>query len=300
MENKLLLEVKNLIWKHNTAVLLDIPSLKLTKGFATALIGENGAGKSNLLKALAGINLAYEGDIDYNFGAKYEDKIKKDIGYTSINNYFLHSWNLNRFAKANSLMYDNFSKEDFFKLCEEFGLTDRKKPIFRYSDGMRTKTALASVFARDTRLLLLDEPASNLDPIMRDKLCSMMRDYLHKGNGEKTILFSTHNISDMESVTDYAIIMAGCKIVEEGFVEDLKEKYVVIKGELDEASSVKPYLIDYIESSYGYEGLCLSEDLEKLTGYDVAVELPTLNQISMALMRQHTDISAPREEDLKL
>ncbi len=282
-------EIKNLLWKHKADILLDIPSLNIPKGFSTALIGENGAGKSNLLKALAGINLAYEGDIDYTFGAKYENEIKSAIGYTGLNNYFLHSWNLASFAKANTLLYNHFNIDKFYSICDEFGLTDKKKPIYAYSDGMRTKAAIASVFARDTRILLLDEPASNLDPIMRDKLCSMMQDYIHKGNGEKTIFFSTHNISDMEHVTDYAIIMSGCKVVEEGFVEELKEKYLSIKGELQDANMAKSYLLDYKEHPYGFEGLCIASDLDKFAGTDIAIELPSLTQIATALMKLYKD-----------
>ena len=67
-----------------------------------------------------------------------------------------------------------------------------------------------------------------LDPLMREQLCDRMRDYLDEGNGEHSIFFSTHNIADMENVTDYAIIMEHGAIVEEGFVEDLKEEYVLV------------------------------------------------------------------------
>lgn len=85
------------------------------------------------------------------------------------------------------------------------------------------KLMLAGVMARKTDLLLLDEPASPLDPLMRDKLCQMIGEYIHEGNGKRSVFFSTHNISDMENITDYAIIMENGQIVEQGFVEDLKE-----------------------------------------------------------------------------
>ena len=157
---------------------------------------------------------------------------------------------------------------------------------------MRMKTALAAVFARDTKCLILDEPASPLDPLMRDKLCSMLREYLDEGNGEKSVFFSTHNITDMENVTDYCVIMEQGKVVEQGFVEDLKEKYIMVKGELADEAKAKNTLIGFRKNSYGYEGLCLAENLDKLAGLDIAVETPTLSQISVAVMKQYSSLKA--------
>ena len=150
---------------------------------------------------------------------------------------------------------------------------------------------LAGVLARDTKLLLLDEPASPLDPLMRDKLCNMLRDYLAENEGEKTVVFSTHNITDMESITDYVIIVEQGRIVEQGFVEDLKEKYIVVKGEKKDESFASKIISNLSSSSYGYEGICLSEDLDKLSGLDIAVERPTLSQISVHVMKQYSALA---------
>ena len=67
---------------------LNIPSLNIPKGFATALIGENGAGKSTFINILAGIRLDYKGNIDYFDGEQDEEKIREDVGYTGPSNYF--------------------------------------------------------------------------------------------------------------------------------------------------------------------------------------------------------------------
>lgn len=269
---------------------LDIPSLQIPKGFATALIGENGAGKSTLLNILAGIRLDYKGNISFFDGEKDEYKIRENIGYTSSTNYFLPHWTIKAVGEASELLFDQFHMERFRELCTDLGLDGESKKISNLSDGMRMKTELAAVFARDTRALLLDEPASPLDPLMRDRLCTMIREYLDEGNGEKSVLFSTHNIADMENVTDYAIIMEQGKVVEEGFVEDLKEKYVLVKGENADEAAAKPLLIGFTKSTYGYEGLCLSENLDKFAGMDIATEAPTLSQISVAIMKQYTQL----------
>ena len=269
---------------------LEIPELNIPKGFATALIGENGAGKSTLMNLIAGTRLDYKGKISY-FGGETDDRvIRENIGYTSATNYFLPNWTVEAVGEVSELLFEQFHKERFEKLCMELGVNEKSKKVSSLSDGMRMKTELAAVFARDTKVLCLDEPASPLDPLMRDKLCSMIRGYLEDGNGEKSVFFSTHNIADMENVTDYAVIMEKGQVVEKGFVEDLKEKYVMIKGEAAEGESAKEYLIGFTKNSFGYEGLCLADNLDKLAGPDIAVETPTLSQISIFIMKQYTTL----------
>lgn len=269
---------------------LNIPALEIPEGFATALIGENGAGKSTLLNILAGVRLDYKGKLTY-FDGELEDKeVRENIGYTGPGNYFMPHWTIGAVGEVSELLFEQFHRERYEQLCRDLGVSKEGKSIDKLSDGMKMKTMLAAVFARDTRMLLLDEPASPLDPLMRDKLCAMIREYIEEGNGKKTVFFSTHNIADMENVTDYAIIMEQGRIVEQGFVEELKEKYILIKGEPSEENQVKDILLGIQKNPYGFEGLCLSEDLDKLAGLDIATETPTLSQISVAVMKKYTHL----------
>lgn len=287
----------NHITKKFKSFMLDIPSLQIPKGFATALIGENGAGKSTLMNILSGIRLDYKGEITYFKDEKDEKMIRESIGYTGPGNYFMPHWSIEQVGEVSELLFDRFHRDRFRDLCTELGVktaddSKKGKTIAKLSDGMRMKVMLAAVFARDTKMLLLDEPASPLDPLMRDKLCSMIRDYLEDGNGEKSVFFSTHNIADMENVTDYAIIMENGRVVEQGFVEELKEKYVLVKGETEGKDKVRSILYSYRESTYGFEGLCLAEHVDQLAGFDVAIEVPTLSQISIAVMKQYSSLKA--------
>lgn len=272
---------------------LDVPQCRIPKGFATALIGENGAGKTTLLNILAGIRKDYQGEIRY-FDEQETDveKIKERIGYTGPGNYFLPNWNIKQVEEISELMFDNFHTDRYQSICEELGIAggDWKKKVSKLSDGNRMKLIMAAVFARDTECMLMDEPASPLDPLMRDKLCEMIRTYIEEGNGERSVLFSTHNISDMENVTDYCIIMEHGNVVEEGFVEDLKEKYVLVKGECADADRAKDILYSFNGNPYGFEGICLAENIDKLAGMDISVETPSLFQISVAVMRANTTL----------
>ena len=272
---------------------LNVEECHIPKGFATALIGENGAGKTTLLNIVAGTRKDYKGEIQYLEERETDvEKVKERLGYTGPGNYFLPNWNIKQIGEVSELLFENFHKERYEKICKELGIGggDSKKTVAKLSDGNRMKLALAAVFARDTECLLMDEPASPLDPLMRDKLCEMIRTYIEDGDGERSVVFSTHNISDMENVTDYCIIMEHGKIVEEGFVEDLKEKYVLVKGENSDADKAKDILYSFSKNSYGFEGICLAEDLNKLAGMDIEMETPSLFQISVAVMRENTNL----------
>lgn len=284
----------NNIEKKYGKFMLNISSLNIPKGVSTALIGENGAGKSTLLNILAGLCLDYKGDIKYfdEKGSIEDERIKDKIGYTGPNNFFLPQWTIKQIKEMGVLLYDSFDVDKFDKICDEVRLDAKvNKKYKELSDGNRMKLILATALARENNLLILDEPASPLDPLMRDKLCEIILDYLNKGDGENTVFFSTHNISDMEKITDYAIIMSEGSIVEEGFVEDLKEKYVIVKGDNVEYQSIPDCLIGKTINHYGFEGLVKVDDLDKLAGYNVEIETPTLSQITVSIMKKYSKMA---------
>lgn len=281
------------IQKNYKGFSLDVKGLKIPKGFATALIGENGAGKTTLLNILAGIRLDFKGEIEYLDGRQTDvDQVKERLGYTGPGSYFLPNWSIRQVAEVSGLLFEHFDRNRFEQICGELGIGsgDLAKKVAKLSDGNRMKLMLAAVLARQTECLLLDEPASPLDPLMRDRLCELIRTYIEEGNGERSVLFSTHNIADMENVTDYCVIMEHGSIVEMGFVEDLKEKYVLVKGEAKDGDAARRVLYSYSGSNYGFEGICLAENLEKLAGMDISVEMPSLSQISVAVMKANTSL----------
>ena len=276
---------------------LSIPRLEIPRGFATALIGENGAGKTTLLNILSGIRLDFQGEVSY-FGdrsRKLDGSVQERIGYTGPGSYYLPHWTIRQVEEISGLLFAGFQKERFRELCEDMGISrSMTKSVKKLSDGNRMKLMLAAVLSRDTELLIMDEPASPLDPLMREQLCDRMRDYLEEGDGERSIFFSTHNIADMENVTDYCLIMEHGTIVEEGFVENLKEEYALVKGEASDAGQAEEILFSMSRNSYGFVGICRTRDLERLAGLDIAVEIPTLSQICVAVMKANT-VNSPRK-----
>lgn len=280
-----ILSMKN-ITKSYKKFTLDNITADIPTGLSTALIGTNGAGKTTLLDIIAGISMNFKGEMNY-FG-KYSDVndpyVRNAIGYVSANNYFGIDWKLKNIKSVLSAAFDNFSSERFDELLKKFNIDMDGKKVMQLSDGNIMRLMLASVLARDTRLLVLDEPASPLDPVMRDRLCDMFREYT--SDGERSVLFSTHNIADMENVTDYAIIMANGTIIEQGYVDDLKEKYILVHGDGENYEKFKPYMVDSSGGKSGFEGIALDSERHRFETGDIIIESPRLQQICVGLLKK--------------
>ncbi len=290
-----IISAKNIVKSYKDFT-LDIPELNIPKGFTTVVIGKNGGGKTTLLNILAALYLDFSGDVTYFDKLKMPDdqyEIKTAIGYQASQCYFANHWTKKDISNAMAASFDNFSEEKFNERCTEFELFGLKigknnRPIGRigtFSDGMKMKTMLASVLARDTKLLILDEPASPLDPVMRDRLCGIIGNYIADGNGERSVIMSTHNIADTEAIADYAVIINNGKILEQGWTTELSEKYLIVTGELSDYEKVSKNSVYCEKNSVSFTALLLSENVKCLSGTDVSELQVTLSQLSVMLMK---------------
>ncbi len=285
-----ILTAKGLTKKYSKFTLGEL-DFEIPKGFATALIGANGAGKTTLIDALCGVIRKTGGEVTY-FGKDTDidlPSVRERIGYCASNSFFPQGWTAKDIAMSMELAFSSFSREKFRSLCEELDvdsdIAKKPKAMYKQSDGNRMRMSLAAVFARETDLLVLDEPGSSLDPLMRDRLCDRLRGYLDDGNGEKSIIFSTHNIADMENAADYAIFMDKGRIIEQGFVEELKEKYMIARGAAEDYDKVAHLLMSHNKNRTVFEGLILAENAEELARLGVDSEAPTLQQLSIGMLK---------------
>lgn len=290
-----IVSVKGLTKRYSKFTLGAI-DLEIPKGFATALIGANGAGKTTLIDTLCGVIHATSGEVTY-FG-RYKDvddaELREKIGYCASTGFFPQGWKAKDIAVSMEMAYRSFDRKRFGELCTQLEVdtehTKKARPMYKQSDGNRMRTSLAAVFARETELLILDEPGSSLDPLMRDRLCDRMREYLDDGEGERSIIFSTHNIADMENAADYAVFMDLGRIIEQGFVEDLKEKYVLARGDAEDYEGAKELLMSHNCNKTAFDGLALSENRGKLEELGAVCERPTLQQLSIGLLKYAEEI----------
>jgi ABC-2 type transport system ATP-binding protein len=136
------------------------------------------------------------------------------------------------------------------------------QPIKNYSAGMKTKLMLASVFSRNTKLLILDEPTSGLDPVMRDELLMLIKDYIR--NGERSVLYSTHITTDLEKTADYISFINNGKMILSENIDTLKESYYMVKDSPETLKDIKDLCIGYRKYDYGFEALIAQKDLGKM------------------------------------
>ncbi|WP_243156271.1 ABC transporter ATP-binding protein [Clostridium sp. C2-6-12] len=195
------LEIKNLSKKLKGFSLKNI-NLELPKGYILGYIGQNGAGKTTTIKLIMNQLKPDSGEIRV-FGKEYEDDeagYKDMIGFIGDECYFPICFTLKDIVNMLKDFYSSFDEIKFREYAERWDLPYKKK-IKDFSKGMKAKLAFASVLSRDTKLLLLDEPTSGLDPVVRSEVLELLQEYI--SDGERSVIFSTHIMSDLEKITDY-------------------------------------------------------------------------------------------------
>lgn len=215
-----LLKITNLTKKFGKFTALDGVNIELNKGEVYGFIGPNGAGKSTTIRVLLGILKATEGEAEI-FGKdawKNAVEIHKRIAYVPGD---VNLWPnltggevIDLFVKLRG--GNNKSRRE--ELIKKFDL-DPSKKCRTYSKGNRQKVALVAAFSSDADLYILDEPTSGLDPLMEKVFQECVMDA--KENG-KSVLLSSHILSEVEKLCDKVGIIRQGKIIETGTLSELR------------------------------------------------------------------------------
>lgn len=202
-------------------------SLKIGKEKIYCLVGENGVGKSTLLKLISGLESPKKGSIlidDMDYENNFNDIKNNLLAFINEPSFYSH---LSAYDNLRVLCkYRNMSEQGIEQALDFAELKDHKAKFKKFSSGMKQRMLLAIVYLMDSKLLLLDEPFSNLDP----KIAIKFREFLIKLKTENksTIILSSHNIREMGSITDYFIFINNGKLVEivenSGDVEDIEKR----------------------------------------------------------------------------
>lgn len=171
----------------------------------------------------------------------------------------------------------------FDSLIEKYNLPINKN-IINFSRGMKVKLMFATVFSRDAKLLILDEATNGLDPVVREELMGELQKYIE--NGERSILFSTHVLSDLEEIADYITFIDNGRIILQKPKDEMLEEYMIIKGDYGNLTEQqKKYLIGVENKNYGFEALIESNNVQNFDGQFV-FEKPNVSQIMLHTIKE--------------
>jgi len=234
-------EIKSLTRRFGANTALDKVSLTLPRGIVFGLVGANGAGKTTLIKHVLGLLKAQSGSVRVFGRDPVADPagVLARIGYVSEEHDlpgWMRVWELLRYHQAFFPNWDAVYAED---LRARFELDPAAK-VKHLSKGQRARANLLVALAHRPELLVLDEPSSGLDPLVRrDILEAIIRAIADEG---RTVLFSSHLLHEVERVSDYVTMINKGKIVFSGPLDDIKETHRCLTLRFAEARSRPPVL----------------------------------------------------------
>ena len=209
--------------RNRKIVALDSLNLQIYKGEIFGLIGPNGSGKTTALKLLLGLLFPTKGKVSI-FGNNVESmRVKKDIGYLPESPYYYQYLTpvelLNFYAEIFEL---KDRKERIEELLGIIGLKEaRKLKLTHFSKGMLERIGLGVALLNDPSLLILDEPTTGLDPIGSRETRDLFLKLKEEG---KTILLSSHYLSEIERISDRIGILYKGRLLALGGLQELFEK----------------------------------------------------------------------------
>ncbi len=197
-------------------------SFRVQKGEIFGVLGPNGAGKTTTIKMLLGLIFPTKGRLSLFGHARPEPEVMKRLGYLPENPYVYQYLKPHEFLDLCGRLCGipaNERKKKSDAILERVGLSHAiDRPIGRFSKGMTQRIGLAQALLHDPELLILDEPMSGLDPIGRKQVRDLIVEERRRG---KTILFTSHILSDVELLCDRVAIFHRGKVTAYGALSEL-------------------------------------------------------------------------------
>ncbi len=221
------IRINNIRKEYGTLVAVNDVSFTVEKGCVVGLIGPNGAGKTTLLRILSTLLRPTDGDasiLDYNLKNDYL-QIRQHIGFLPDFFNLYNDLTINECLKFFANVYKvkpGLIPERIETVLKFIDLEDKKDSFISHlSRGMVQRMGIGSLLVHDPDILLLDEPASGLDPNQRIKLRQVVRKL---GEDGKTVIISSHILTELSDMCSHIAIMNKGKIILYGSVEEIQEK----------------------------------------------------------------------------
>lgn len=224
-----ILEIEQLTKRYKDSLAVDHVSFEIGEGEVVGLVGPNGAGKTTIIHMILSLLTPSEGKIKI-FGkdpARVREETLQDMNfatpYTSLPYNLTPYENLMVFAYLYAV---KARKEKVEKLLKDFHLEKfRNVRTGTFSSGEQMRLNLAKAFLNDPKLLLLDEPTASLDPVIAWDLRNAIYERMKELKG--AVLWTSHNMQEIETMSDRVLFLIHGKIVEQGTPSFLREKFKI-------------------------------------------------------------------------
>ena len=233
----LALQTRGLRKRFGRRVVIDHLDLEVPEGAVMGFLGRNGAGKTTTLRMLLGIIAPDGGEIVYQGNAvrRAGARERRSIGYVSQQQHFYPWMKVRSLGWFVGAFYPTWDGKRFDDLLKRLAVEPSQR-VGALSGGTRMKLALALALAHAPPLLLLDEPTAGVDPVTRREILDLLR-AVSREEG-RTVLFSTHHISEIEAISDRVAVLHEGNIFWQGELEGLADRVRRVEGEPPEGARI--------------------------------------------------------------
>jgi ABC-2 type transport system ATP-binding protein len=297
--NDYVIDIENLVKYFDGRCVLDEINLKVPRGCIYGLLGRNGIGKTTIIRILLGLDFPMRGQT-FLLGKNSVNltaKIRGRIGCVSEGHNLIQNYKVSRIIKLCKNLSLNWNEQFFGHLIETFRLPlDRK--VRDLSMGMRAQLNLALAMAIEPELLILDDPTLGLDTVARRQFLELAIELIQQQ--QRTILFSSHILSDVERVADRIGILAAGKLVVDCPLEELKKRIKKLRVIFPEAAPAHLYLTEIINQQIQGREMILTVanwNKEKQAILDT-FKPSSCNEIPMSLEDIFIECTKPSQETI--
>lgn len=298
-KNLPIVEVDQLTKTFAKKTAIDQLSVSIGGGEVFGLVGENGAGKTTLIRHLLGLLIPTSGRVEI-FGmdpVKHPSQVLSQIGYVSEDRDLPNWMKIGQFLNFSKAFYPNWDDALELELMESFGLGHRQQ-IRSLSRGERARVCLVNALSHRPALLLLDEPSSGLDPVVRrDVLSAIIRTVADEG---RTVIFSSHLLDEVQRVADRICMIDHGSMVFDDQLDSIFEQHHSYLVQFPQDRETFPMAHGVLETHRsGREWTVLSltspnefqHSLAGSGGKILESRRPSLDEIFVARTRSHGSVS---------